>query len=260
MDKNLGLAIGGGAARALCSVGCLEIFEEQGLRFTGLAGTSMGSIIAALAATGHSARAIRDLTAEASLGRYLRFNFRSCHEGLCHLERLHTFLQTLLPETFAGLENPLAIVCTDIDRGQPVVLTEGDLPGAVVASCSIPLLFKPVIRDNRRLLDGGLKCQIPYQPLLERGHPRVVAISSGFLARQKPAYRGLINIGVRSLDLLGKYQIDVARKHPDVDLIEPDIESKGVMSFKNREFFLEKGREAARRYLADRVAGDSPPA
>ena len=249
MDERLGLALGGGGARAYCSIGCLEVFEEWRVEFAALAGTSMGSVIAALFATGLSAREIKELTAGSRLFQYLTVNFRSLYEGLFQLDKLRRFLRQHLPEDFSALKKPLAVVCTDLDAGLSVAVTEGGLVDAVVASCSIPLLFRPVVRGGRRLVDGGLKGQIPFQPLLDSGCDRVLAVSSGFLAKTRPRYGGLFQIGVRSLDLLGKNQIDVARANPAVTLIEPEIETKAVMSFKSRDFFLEKGRQAARHAM-----------
>lgn len=183
MTKRIGVALGGGGVRGLAHVLALETIDAAGIRPAAVAGTSMGAIVGALYAAGHSGADIRAgirrhlvsrddglkevLAKRADLLKWLKLV--SIETGRGGLLRPDGFLAYLFDEigvtTFEALKLPLRVVATDFWSGEEVVFDSGDLLTAVKASMAIPGVFAPVVRDGRVLVDGGVVNNVPYDTL-----------------------------------------------------------------------------------------------
>ncbi len=177
-SRRVGLALGGGGALGFAHVPVLEVFDELGIRPALIAGVSMGAVIGASYAAGHSGREI---------GTFLR-GFRRRRTDLFHRlwrirpRALRTMLGPLrstagqldaeavletfgdlLPRTFADLRVPLKIVATDFYGWREVVFADGPLVRAVAASMALPFIFRPVIVEGRALVDGGILNPLPFE-------------------------------------------------------------------------------------------------
>jgi NTE family protein len=173
----LGLALGGGAARGWAHLGVLQALEEAGIRPDFIAGTSIGSLVGAAWASG----GLADLrTAVEALDRRTLMTFLNV--ALPASGRMDgRFLEAVIGRSirvrdFADLDVPLAAVATDLSIGQEVVLREGDLLQAVRASCGVPGMFRPVRRNGRFLIDGGLVNPVPVTVARDMGADRVIAV------------------------------------------------------------------------------------
>ena len=171
-EETVGLVLGGGGARGLAAIGIVEVLYEAGLRPARIAGTSMGAMVGAFLASGYSPAEIRKLAASLSWVKVIDVSVRA---GLIRGDKFLAWLREYLPPTFAELEIPLICTATDIDNGELLYLSEGDLPLAVRATCAFPGAFEPVKVDGRNLVDGGLKSTVPVLALRGLGLDRVVA-------------------------------------------------------------------------------------
>ena len=156
-DHRLTLALGGGAAKGLAHIGVLKGIEEDDVEVTAIAGTSMGSIIGALAAQGMSALEMEALFRAIDWVRLGRIMVTSVSGAAFH---------DMLRESFGGiliedLKSPYAAVCGDLDTGEMVVLDTGDLAEAVCASSSIPGILPARRIGDRRLVDGAVVEPVP---------------------------------------------------------------------------------------------------
>lgn len=156
-DQGLTLALGGGAAKGMAHIGVLKGIEEDGLEVTAIAGTSMGSVIGALAAQGVSARDIEALFRAIDWVRLGRIMVASVSGAAFH---------DMLRESFGGvliedLKTRYAAVCADLDTGEMVVLDSGDLAEAVCSSSSIPGILPSRVIGDRRLVDGAVVEPVP---------------------------------------------------------------------------------------------------
>ena len=175
---SVGLVLGGGGARGLAHIPVLEVFDELSIKPKLIAGASIGAIIGAAYASGMDAWQIRS-HADEVLGRWTdiaRHLFTSTSKSLFEQLPLRPFSTALIkPETlmeavlpahlksdFAELDPPLKIVATDYYEQSPYVMETGPLLPAVAASMALPALFKPVHRDGRILIDGGLTNPLPF--------------------------------------------------------------------------------------------------
>jgi NTE family protein len=171
------VAFGGGGARGLAHIHVIETLDELGIRPKAIAGSSIGAIMGAGMAAGMSGADIHDYThsvlsrrAEvasriwqarpSSIGELVEGGFRV---GQFNIERiLKSFLPEAIPEDFAGLKIPLKVTATDFFGHGLTVIESGDLHSALAASAAIPAVFRPVIRDDRLLIDGGIYNPVPF--------------------------------------------------------------------------------------------------
>lgn len=193
--QRLGLALGGGAARAMAHIGALKVLEQQSLYPCGLAGTSSGAFIAALYALGTPALELERLMRELNMLELWSHAFDfGLHQGaLVHGKRLQYWLDRkyFYGATFADVQIPLAIACTDVETGELVILREGSLAQAVMASCALPLIFAPVAIHRRYLIDGGFVSTVPFQALQTLGAETLLGLHAGINAEASGFIRGL---------------------------------------------------------------------
>jgi len=133
--------------------GFLAAVEESGLEIDALVGTSSGALAGSLWLAGLSSE---EILTELSLSMPLRRVgwHLAPWRGLFTMGPVIDHLRELLPPTFSDLPKPLAVGVVDLD-GHHRLLTEGDLPAAVAASCAIPTIFVPVLHGEHRYQDGG---------------------------------------------------------------------------------------------------------
>ena len=180
--SGVAVALGGGGARGLAHIVVLEALEELGVRPVAFAGVSMGAIIGAAAAAGMPARDIRAHALRVLRNRRLVLSrmletrvgrFTDLLAGglvnpvMVDAERvLPLFWPDAIPERFEDLAVPLLVVATDFNARAGLVLQSGALASAVAGSIAIPGLVRPVVRDGRVLVDGGVANPLPYELLL----------------------------------------------------------------------------------------------
>jgi NTE family protein len=162
-SRKIGLALSGGGVRGLAHIGVIKALTEAGIQPVVIAGVSAGSIVGAGLAAGKDWRGLADMA---------RSTF---WPNLLHGGRLERFCAEHLPETFAKLSLPFAAVATAVPGRQVVTITEGRLGSAISASCAIPYLRRPVARDGRRLVDGGVACVMPSTVCRELGAEFIIA-------------------------------------------------------------------------------------
>ncbi len=181
-DPTFAVAFGGGGARGIAHIHVIEVLDELGIRPVAIAGSSIGAIMGAGMAAGMRGREVRIYAREllsnrAEIVRRIwqsrRGSMMATGVGLrftqFDVERLlRALLPDALPENFSGLQIPLRVTATDYFGHRLVVQEEGELYTALAASAAIPGLFRPVRRDGRVLVDGGIFNPVPYDLLLDR--------------------------------------------------------------------------------------------
>jgi predicted acylesterase/phospholipase RssA len=181
--SGLGVALGGGTARGLAHIGALKVLEERGLAPAMLAGTSYGAIIAALYALGMPAVELEQLVRRQNILELWAtgLDFGLHRASLIHGRRLERWLdrKVFFGATFDDCLMPLAVACTDVTDGSLMVLREGSLARAVVASSALPGLFAPVRHEGRVLVDGGFIEAVPFRALQTLGPSRIIGIHAG---------------------------------------------------------------------------------
>jgi NTE family protein len=174
----IGLALGSGAARGMAHIGVLKVLEKTGVRIDTIAGTSVGAFIGALYAAGVPASQMEEVARNVDwrqLARLLDPTLPT--SGLIDGRKVARFMAELLPiHTFEELKIPLAVVATDVETGEMVIIKKGNLLLALQAAIAFPGIFTPVRFGDRFLVDGGLCNPVPVDVARELGADIVIGV------------------------------------------------------------------------------------
>ena len=173
-NTKIGLALGGGAAKGIAHIGVLSALEEAQVKISYISGTSVGAIVAALYAFKVDTATMGSLARRLSMSKVTTFKLNKT--GFFSTDSLRELMLEYLGEVnIEDAEIPLAIVATDINSGEEVILTRGPVADAVCASAAVPGIYIPVVIDGRTLVDGGLVENVPVGPLRTMGAGVIIA-------------------------------------------------------------------------------------
>lgn len=179
----IGLALGGGSARAMAHIGALKALESKNLAPQAVAGTSYGAFIAALYALLGSANALEKLMYQQNTLDFWEqsLDFGLHRASLMSGQRAVRWLEYRYFQgaSFNDLRVPLAIACTDTGTGELTVLREGSVAKAIMASCALPGLIGAVNWQGRWLVDGGLVATVPFAALKGMNTSLAIGIHTG---------------------------------------------------------------------------------
>jgi len=155
------LALGGGGAKGNAHVGVLRRLESEGFKIRAVAGTSFGGIVAVMYAAGYAPDEIEDIFTKVDQTR-LYGHMPGERPSLMGLAGVHRWLDEVLPgRTFADLEIPCAVTAVDLNGGCEVILDEGPVKDALLATIAVPGIFPAYPWDEWELVDGGVLNPIP---------------------------------------------------------------------------------------------------
>src|SRR5882757_6185757 len=193
--KSVGVALGGGGARGIAHIAVLEALDDMGKKPAAIAGTSIGALIGAAYAAGMSGKDIRRFvialahdraevfrrliaTRASTFANLFSIGFGSA--TLVDAEKFCAqFLPEQVPEDFGALEIPLTIIATDLYRRQQTAFSSGPLKPALAASIALPTVMRPVVVEDRVLIDGGATNPLPFDQLRGRADVVVAVDISG---------------------------------------------------------------------------------
>jgi NTE family protein len=243
--RGIGLALGGGFARGYAHLGVLKVFEEEKIPVGFLAGSSVGSIMAAGYASGAG------LTRMVAKCREIRFRdfarWRVSRFGLACNDRLGVLVERFFQsKQIEDLRIPTAIVATDLGSGSPVIFREGNLTDAIRASCAFPGLFEPVQLGTRCLADGGLVAPVPTRAARELGAQIVVGVSVEVQDGHAGPPTNIFQVVARAVSAAQKQQLETWERHADL-VLRPDVHTLAWDDFHRIDEAMEAGAAAARR-------------
>lgn len=175
----IGLALGGGAARGFAHIGAIKVLEANGIVPDLVCGTSAGSVIGALYATGYSGYQLHELALKMDEGEIADWAlpFLGQYGGVIKGEALQNYVNRMVRnKPIEQLARPLGIVATELQTGKAIVFRRGNTGMAVRASSSVPGVFQPVRIAGKDYVDGGLVAPVPVRLTREMGADFVIAI------------------------------------------------------------------------------------
>ncbi len=168
----LGLALGSGGAKGFAELGALKAFEENGIEFDVIAGTSIGSIIGAFIANEYSCTDIYELLRSVDFGEIKNlFMMKMDTSGL-----FNVIDRTIGSLSIEELKKPFMAVGTEVESGDEFVFKEGSVAKALCASSCYPPFFKPVVIGDKRYIDGAFTNSIPADLCREMGADYVIGV------------------------------------------------------------------------------------
>jgi NTE family protein len=244
----IGLALSGGGAKGFAHVGVFKALEEYGIKPGIISGTSAGALMGSLFADGYSADEIKTLFNGREFTEFAQIQLPK--SGIFDSSRLSRFMNRhLRANTFDELKTPLIVVATDLDNGKSKAFTSGAIAETVRASCSIPIIFSPVLIDGVYYVDGGLFHNFPVSFLREQCEFVIGVNLSPYIPTSYN--QNLFSIAERSYHYLFKANTGKDRKNCDL-LIEAETEAFNqykMFDLKNVNLIARVGYETAIRSL-----------
>ncbi|HEV8691574.1 MAG TPA: patatin-like phospholipase family protein [Ideonella sp.] len=238
----IGLALGGGAARGFAHIGVIQVLEEQGIKPDLVVGTSAGSLVAALYASGKSGVEMGSLAQSMDESGLTDWSFPG--RGLIRGEALARYVrgQTggLLIEQ---MKLPLGIVATDLSDGQAILFQRGDLGTAVRASSAVPAVFQPVRIGSHEYVDGGLVSPVPVRFARQMGAELVIAVDIS-TPPDGNATGDALHMLLQTFAIMGRSINRWELKDADV-VLKPTLVGVSSADFTARQKAIQAGRDAA---------------
>ncbi|MBE2197915.1 MAG: patatin-like phospholipase family protein [Anaerolinea sp.] len=243
--KQIGLALGGGVVRGFAHIGVLAVLEQAAVPIDFVTGASVGAIIGAAYATGMKIPHIIQMAEGLQWFRLAQPAFS--REGLISFAKLEQWLaQTFGHLHFEDLAIPFAIVATDLEKAESVVLRSGPLAPAIRASCSVPGVVTPLRLDGRLLCDGGISNNLPVAPLRQMGADFVIGVDV-FQHAPQWRYLGPLGRGLTAIEIMVEHS-GGGLQNADC-LIAPDLSGKTYVRFDKRNELIALGRAATEAQL-----------
>jgi len=233
----LGLALGSGGAKGFAELGAIRAFEENGIEFDCVAGTSIGSIVGAFYADGYSSTDITELLKKVDFGKItnlLMLNMDT--SGLFDVIDM-----TIGNKNIEELKKPFMTVATEVESGEEKVFDKGSVATALCSSSSYPPFFKPVVVGDKRYIDGAFCNSVPADLVRKMGADFVVGID---LSDHIPKPASLLEKIFTTYK--GKIEEPWSKGYEFSDvMIRPDLKDYKPTSFSKGALMFEAGYKAA---------------
>ncbi len=277
----IGLVLAGGGALGMAHVGVLKVLEANRIPVDIITGTSMGSIVGAAYASGatipemekilsktdwdelfdeatkredqsyrdkygHAGEIVGDGKIGISGGSLVQF------AGIVRGQNVLPLLQSLYYRTpgdidFNKLPIPYRAVAADVETGDAVILSSGELARATRASMAVPGFFTPVELNGKLLVDGGIANNLPVDVALEMGAQRLIVVDLMADLKNKDELKDIFSISGQIISLLLQQNSMLQRKlmrRGDI-LLLPDLKGFSATDFKKAKEIFVKGETAA---------------
>jgi NTE family protein len=247
-EVRLGLALGGGAARGFAHVGVIQVLEEAGLRPAYLVGTSAGSLVAALYASGKTPADLVRVAQSMQEAEITDWMLPILNRGALRGEALARYVNTQVGgRTLEQMSIPVGIVATDLGNGDAITFRRGNTGAAVRASSAVPGVFQPVRVADREYVDGGLVAPVPVRQTREMGANFVIAVDISSDPEGNPS-GDTFQILMQTFAIMGKSINQLALKEADW-VVRPALSGVKSADFSARMRSIEAGRAAMREAL-----------
>lgn len=242
----IGLALGGGAAKGFAHVGVIKVLEAAGIKPDLITGTSAGSVVGSLYASGLSGMQLQSRAIQLDESNLTDWTLSS--KGVIKGEKLQNWINAQVAnKSIEQLPRPFGAVATELDSGRKVVFRLGNTGQAVRASASIPNVFLPVKIGGKSYVDGGLVSPVPVSAAREMGADFVIAVDISARPR-KGAATGFLSMLDQSLNIMNGPALAQELKQADV-VIRPQVQDIGSAQFDARHQAILEGERAAQAAL-----------
>jgi NTE family protein len=239
----IGLALGGGAARGFAHVGVIQVLEEAGISPVLVTGTSAGSLVAALYASGKNGAQLQKVAESMDESTIADWTLPFFGRGVLRGEALAKYVNAQVGQKLIeAMPLPLGIVATDLNSGNDMLFQRGDTGTAVRASSAVPAVFTPVKINGHDYVDGGLSSPVPVRAARKMGAELVIAVDISSPPEGSSA-NGTIEILLQTFSIMGKSINGFELKDADV-VVRPVLTGVSSSDFSSRKRSIEAGRQA----------------
>src|SRR5690554_3711540 len=238
-DHFLGYALSGGGAKGFAHLGALKVLEKCGLKPDVIAGTSAGALAGVFYADGFHPDEILELFREREFREFVEFTIPK--SGFLKSTGLHGFLKkNLRARSFEELQLPFYAVATDWNRARTVTFSNGDdLVDAVVASCSVPVVFYPQYINGIPYVDGGLLKNFPVS-VIRKKCKYVIGVNVSLMIPAADKYN-IRTMAERTFNLMSNANTLFDKTYCDILIETKGIERYGMFDLNNMDTITEAG-------------------
>lgn len=248
IPPRIGLALGGGAARGFAHVGVIQILEEAGIRPTLVTGTSAGSLVAAIYASGKNGKQLQHVAETMEEVTIADWTLPLFNRGMFRGDALAKYVNgQVSARLIQDMPLPLGIVATDLNSGQSMLFQRGDTGTAVRASSAVPAVFQPVKISGRDYVDGGLVSPVPVRAARKMGAELVIAVDISSPPDSNLA-GGTLDVLLQTFSIMGSSINSFELKDADV-VVRPVLTGISSSDFSARKRSIEAGRQAMLQML-----------
>ena len=243
----VGIALGGGAAKGFAHIGVIKMLEANGIVPVVVSGTSAGSVVGALYASGMDAFAMQEKAFALDESRIRDVSLFS--GGVVKGEKLQDYVNELVDNRpLEALRKPLAVVATRLSDGKPTVFVRGNTGQAVRASSSIPGVFQAVQVGTAHYVDGGVVSPVPVDAARQLGAEFVIAVDIGSRAQGIASATSMLGNVNQSIRIMGTRLAAQELARADV-VIRPQVNDIGAADFAQKNRAILEGERAAQAAL-----------
>jgi NTE family protein len=238
----IALALGGGAARGFAHIGVIKALEAQGIVPDIVVGTSAGSVVGSLYASGMSGFDLQKVALQ--MEEEMVADWTLPDRGVLKGEALQDFInQKVNNRSIQQLPKPLGVVATDLQSGELVLFRRGNTGMAVRASSAVPGMFQPVDISGREYVDGGLTSPVPAESARAMGADFVIAVDISNVARGDKL-TGTVDVLLQTFSIMGHAISHHELEDADV-VIRPKTAAVSSTDFEGRHLAILEGEKAA---------------
>jgi NTE family protein len=239
----IGLVLGGGAARGFAHIGVIQVLEEAGIKPNLVVGTSAGSLVAALYASGKSGAQLQKVAESMEEATFADWTLPIFSRGLLRGDALARYVSLQVNgRSIESTAMPLGIVATDLNSGQGMLFQRGDIATAVRASSAVPAIFQPVKISGRDYVDGGLVSPVPVRYARQMGAELVIAVDISGLPEGNAA-NDTLQVLMQTFTIMIKSINNFELREADL-VVRPALAGVGSSDFSSRRRSIEAGRAA----------------
>jgi NTE family protein len=242
------LVLGGGAARGFAHIGVIKALEAQGIVPDIVVGTSAGSVVGVLYASGLDGFALQKLAL--GMQEDMVADWTLPNRGVLKGEALQAFInRNLGNQPLQKLRRPMGVVATDLLSGEMMLFRRGDAGVAVRASSAVPGVFQPVEISGREYVDGGLTSPVPAQSARAMGADFVIAVDISSAGRREKL-SGTLDVLLQTFAVMGQALSRHELEDADV-VIRPKTAAVSSTNFEDRHLAILEGEKAAAAVMAE---------
>ena len=243
----VGLALGGGAAKGFAHIGVIKMLEDNGIKPVVVSGTSAGSVVGALYASGMDAYAMQEKAFALDESKIRDVSLFS--GGVVKGQKLQDYVNELLGgRSIEKMKKPFAAVATRLEDGQRTVFVRGNTGQAVRASSSIPGVFEAVAIGKAHYVDGGVVSPVPVDAARELGADFVIAVDISSKADGIASPTSMLGNVNQSIKFMGGKLGALELARADI-VIRPKVNDIGPADFEQKNRAILEGERAAQAAL-----------
>jgi len=217
----IGIVLSGGAVRGLAHIGVLKALEEKGIKPTVVSGVSAGSIVGAFYCSGYTAKEMEEIALKTNFTSMMKPTLSK--KAFFSLDNLEKFLKKYIPyKNIEDLKIPFYITTVNLNKAQLTYFNQGDLIKIVKASCSLPIMFKPVKIEKDYYIDGGVMNNLPVDPILDKVDFIIASEVNPFLSYEKD-FNNIFSIAIRSFFLSILSNVESRKKYCNIFIQPPEL-------------------------------------